>query len=340
MKIAERLTLGDTLTKENLVFLKQLGVNHLIVNIGGYREKSLERDWSDRLRTGDYWEVADLVALRQMIKEAGLELGGLASTPYFRWDKIIRGLQGRDEQIENWCKSLRSISAAGIEVLQYNWMIKVGTTGYYLRTSSETLGRGGALVSSFENSLVKDNSLPDIGCITDEAMWDHLAYFLRAVIPVAEEYGVKMGMHPADPQIPVLFGIAQIIRSVEAYKRLLAMVPSTSNGITFCLGCFAQMLDADDVYKSIKYFGSQKKIFLVHFRNVKGTVENFVETYWDEGKINMLRAMQVLHEAGFEGCLIPDHAPQGIGDTKWAHRSRAFGIGYIKALMQATSRKC
>jgi mannonate dehydratase len=337
MKIAERLTLGDTLTEENLVFLKQLGASHVIVNIGSYREKPSGSDWSVRLRIGDYWEAADLVILRQMIEGAGLVLGGLASTPYSRWDKIIRGLTGRDEQIDNWCKSLRSMSAAGIQVLQYNWAIKSGTTGYYLRTSAETLGRGGALVSSFDYSLVKDKPLADIGCITDDKMWENLAYFLRVVIPAAEEYGVKMGMHPADPQVPALFGVAQIIRSEEAYKRLLAIVPSASNGITFCLGCFAQMLDADDVYKSIEYFGSQKKIFLVHFRNVKGNAENFVETYWDEGKIDMLRAMRAFHDAGFEGCLIPDHAPHATGDTKWGHRSRAFAIGYMKALMQAVT---
>ena len=337
MKIAERLTLGDTLTEENLVFLKQLGVSHLIVNIGGYQGKPSRSDWSVRLRTEDHWEADDLLVLRQMIECAGMELGGLASTPYSRWDKIIRGLPGRDEQIENWCKSLRAMSAAGIQVLQYNWMIKFGNTGYYLRTSSETLGRGGALVSSFDRSLFKDEPLADVGCITDEEMWGNLAYFLQAVVPAAEEYGIKMGMHPADPQVPTLFGVAQIIRSVDAYKRLLAIAPSASNGITFCLGCFAQMLDADDVYKSIEYFGSQKKIHLVHFRNVKGSAENFVETYWDEGKIDMLRAMKAFHDVGFDGCLIPDHAPHGTGDTKWSHRSRAFAIGYMKALMQAVT---
>jgi len=337
LKIAERLALGDTLNRDNLVFLKQLGVSHVIVSVGGPRTGGAGNDWSDRLQGGDYWKPADLLALSRMMEDEGLKLGGLAHIPYSRWDKIIRGSPGRDEQIENWGRCLEAMAKADVRVLQYNWVIHAGGAGHHMRTSRQTPSRGGALVSSFDSSLVKDEISGHTVPIAEETMWENLTYFLKAIIPVAEALGVRMGMHPADPQMPSLFGAARIIRSRESYNRLMDIVPSPSNAITFCLGCFAQMLEPDDVYQAIEHFGTQKKIAFVHFRNVRGNAEKFEEAYWDDGKMNMLRAMQGFYRTGFTGCLIPDHTPHGIGDTKWGHRSRAFAIGYMTGLKQAVA---
>jgi mannonate dehydratase len=326
MRIAERLTIGRTLTDENMIFLRQLGIHDLMVTVSSLGGEVHGTSDASRLTAGQYWD-----------ESSGLRLFGLAHTPYHRYDRIIRGLPGRDEQIDHWCKSLRAMGAAGIPLLQYNWVINAGATWPNWRTSVTTPGRGGALMSSFNFELAKDMPTADIGPLTDEEMWNNLTYFLQAVIPVAEQAGVTMALHPADPQVPMLAGIARIIRSVDAYQRVFDMMPSDSNTMVFCQGCFAQMLDADGVYEAIRYFGSRNKISYIHFRNVTGTLEKFEETYWDEGKVDMLKAFKAYKEVGFEGCLVPDHTPHGIGDTAWGHRGRAFAIGYMKGLLQAVS---
>jgi mannonate dehydratase len=144
-----------------------------------------------------------------------------------------------------------------------------------------------------------------------------------------------MALHPADRQVRSLAGIARIIRSPAAYDRLFEAVPSEANAMTFCQGCFAQMLDAEGVYAAIRHFGSLRKIAFVHFRNVTGGPERFDETYWDEGKVDNVRAIRGYRDAGYDGYLVPDHAPRGVGDTDWGHRARAFAIGYLRGLLQS-----
>jgi mannonate dehydratase len=171
--------------------------------------------------------------------------------------------------------------------------------------------------------------------ITEEEMWANLTYFLKAVIPVAAQAGVKMLVHPADPQVPSIAGVARILRSPEAYDRMFAIVPGDYHGMVFCLGCFAQMMEPDGVYAAIRHFGATKKIGYVHFRNVSGTREKFDEVYPDEGKLNMFTCIQLLKDVGYKDMIIPDHTPHGVGDTEYGHRGRAYAIGYMKGLMQA-----
>ncbi len=168
-------------------------------------------------------------------------------------------------------------------------------------------------------------------------MWDNLAYFLRAVIPVAEAVGVRMVVHPADPQVPSLAGIARILRSSADYDRLFDLVPSAHNAMVFCLGCFAQMLDSDGVYDAIRHFGGCGRIGYVHFRNVTGTLERFTEVYPDEGKLDMAAVMRIFDQLGYDGHVIPDHTPHGTGDSAMGHRGFAFEIGYMRGLMQAVA---
>jgi len=253
------------------------------------------------------------------------------------------GLEGRDEQIENWHKSLRTMGAAGIPVLGYNFM----PLGVW-RTSWHTPGRGGAPVTCFNMEMARKAPLfagpffPGIDFsmvpeanrrpIDDGEMWANFEYFIKAVIPVAEEAGVKMGIHPDDPPISPLGGVARIMRSPEAFKRVIKTVPSDYNGLEFCQGCFSEM--GVDVLETIRYFAGRKKIFYVHFRDVCGTVEDFCETFIDEGQVNMFEAMKAFKQSGFDGVLIDDHTPRVVNDTAWGHRGRAYAMGYMKALIQ------
>jgi mannonate dehydratase len=209
------------------------------------------------------------------------------------------------------------------------------------------LERGGAVATSFDIEMVKNAPLmaggPDTDSslipeshrrpISDADMWDNLTYFLKAMIPVAEESGVKLCLHPDDPPIPSIGGVARIMREPEAFKRAMEIVPSEHSGLKFCVGCFAEM--GADVVELVKYFGARNKIFYVDFRNVRGTAEDFVETFPDDGKENLYKVMKALKEIGFDGPVSPDHALHIIGDTQWGHRYWAYAIGHMRGLIEA-----
>ncbi len=331
MKIVEALRLGSSLTDENMVFLKQLGVNHLLVSflkIG--RDELKGKHPLPRLRESNCYETEDLVALRKWVQSHGFELSGIVSFP----EKVMLGQVGRDEEIENWNKSLRNMGDAGIPVLLYGWQIDTGASMPFWRTSAENVGRGGTRIVRFDYDVARKAPLTNYGEISEKTMWDRLTYFLKAAIPVAEEAGIKMAMHPVDPEVSSLAGIARIIRSMEAYDRVFEIMPSKANGMAFCLGCFSQMMENEHVYEAIRHFGKEGRIVYVHFRSVKGTLEKFDEVFPDEGQLDMLQAVKVLKEVGFNGAIQVDHVPHLMDDTEYGHISRAFQIGYLKGIMQ------
>lgn len=340
MKIGDRFFLKGAFDKESLVFIRQLGATGATVNVAGELSNNLEGtravsdELTERLRSGPHWELADLLELKKAINEFGLEFFAIAHTPPHRFQKALLGLPGRDEEIENWCKSLRAIGQAQIPILQYTWYLNVGSKHINWHTSTTTPIRGGALGEAFDYSLAKDAPVSELGIVTDEQLWESLTYFLKAVIPVAQENGVRMAMHPADPQVPSLAGVARIMRSPEAFDRMLDINPSPANAINFCQGCFTQMLDPPDLYKAIEHFARRKAIAFVHFRNVVGNKEKFTEAFWDEGKADMVQAMAAYRRGGYDGYLTPDHHPHVINDTVWGHRSRGFALGYMRGLVQ------
>jgi mannonate dehydratase len=170
---------------------------------------------------------------------------------------------------------------------------------------------------------------------TEDEMWENLEYWIKIIVPVAEEEEIRIGIHPCDPPVEQLKGIPQLFRSFDAYKRLINIVESPSNCIEFCQGSFSEMADAkaDGIYEMIEYFGERKKILYVHFRNVSGTVPSFREEFINTGHVDMHRAMQTYKKVGFEGMFVDDHVPVVIGDSPWGHRGRAFANGYIQALI-------
>lgn len=335
MKLADTLALGSTLTDENMVFLRQIGVDSVVVSfpdLGPNEAKG--KSPLPRLREGNYYEVEDLVILKKWVESHGLKLDGLFVMFNHTWDKVILGQPGRDEQIENWNKSLRNMGKAGIPIYQYNIMINEGAWLPIWRTSRDNSGRGGTSIVRFDYEATKKAPLTKLGEIKEDAMWDNLIYFLKAIIPVAEKAGVTMAMHPCDPQVPSIAGVCRIIRSLEAYDRVFKIVPSKANAMTLCLGCMGQMMDNEGVYKTIRKYGAEGKIAHVHFRNVRGTREKFDEVWPDDGQLDLLEAVKVLKEVGYNGMLSLDHVPGLINDDSYGHIARAFMIGYLRGIMQ------
>jgi mannonate dehydratase len=206
----------------------------------------------------------------------------------------------------------------------------------WTRTATDIPTRGGALVSGFDITKAAE-PLTNYGPVTEDQLWANLRYFLERVVPVAEKAKVKLAMHPDDPPLSPLRGLPRIMRSLENYQRLLDLVPSSVNGITFCQGNFTLM--TKDVPAAIRNFGKQQKIFFVHLRDVKGTVEHFEETFHDAGQTNMAECLRAYRDIGFEGVCRPDHVPTMEGDSNerpgYSTLGRLFAIGYIRGLIQS-----
>ncbi|MDX2248945.1 MAG: mannonate dehydratase [Bacteroidia bacterium] len=281
------------------------------------------------------WEYEVLAAIRDRFAKEGLQFRVLEGPPSL--DKAKLGIEGKDEQIDNFITLIQNLSKVGVDTICYNWMPVIS----WHRTDNERKGRGDALMTAFDYNTVKDQPLTEYGEFSPETMWKNLEYFLKAVIPEAEKAGVKLAMHPDDPPVSRIRGISRILTSVEAFKKLINLYPSPSNGITFCQGTFATM--GEDIPSAIRYFGKREKIFFVHFRDVLGDPENFTECFHDNGKTDMYEAMKAYIEVGFKGPIRPDHVPTMANDSNthpgYSVLGKLFAVGYIRGLMEAAAKE-
>ncbi len=278
------------------------------------------------------WELPALRRLQDAYRSYGLELAVIEDTAPM--DAVRLGVAGRDEQIEAICTQIRAMGRLGIGTLCYNWHAISG----WSRTAADVELRGGAMSTRFsEEEMRRWPSLVEPGGVTAEDLWAAFAYFLDAVVPVAEEAGVRIGLHPDDPPLREVRGIPRIMNTPEAFERVLATYDSDSSGITFCQGNFTLM--TDDLPALIRRFGGRRRIFFVHFRDVAGHARDFAEVFHDEGPTDMWACMQAYAEVGFDGPLRPDHVPalEGEQNSSYGYETlgRLFAVGYITGLREA-----
>jgi len=313
-------------TDEEIQVLSQLGV----INV----DQTPVEAWKD-------WTTDALVALKERWAKHGISLemlhiplGSRSAYDNEAGAIFLKPSDERDRQIDWMKETVRMAGEAGIRGLNYNITI-LG----HLRTPAKT-GRGGATVSTFELDKLDQSAAEfEDGPADENEMWERINHWLQEIIPVAEEYKVQMACHPSDPGIGVgntYRGVARPLGMVDGFKKLIELYDSPYNGLNFCQGCMSESLEnpAEEIFDVIRYFGERKKIFNVHFRNIKGGLGNFVEVFPDEGDIHMIRALKVYKDVGYKYMIMPDHVP-GIGGPEPGKVGFAYTYGYIHAALQA-----
>jgi mannonate dehydratase len=276
--------------------------------------------------SGDPWEFEPLLEQANRFADAGLDLTVIEDRPPL--DDAILGRDGRDEQIETVKTLIENMGRVGIDVWCYVWMAPLKV----LRTSRSVRGRGDSLVTRYDHGQMQRGPTIDEG-VSEEQLWTNLEYFLEEVVPVAEDAGVKLALHPDDPPTGPVRGVDRIVTSVENYRRAMDLYESEFNGITFCQGNFSAM--GADVPAAIREFGD--RIHFAHFRDVEGGPREFTEVWHDEGPTDMGAAIRAYEDVGFEGPIRPDHCPTMAGEDNsspgYHDRGRLFAIGYLRGLL-------
>ena len=328
-----RVGLGQfrEISDETLQFIKQCGCDDFQLN-------------SPKLPGAERWEYEVLAHAVHRAEQADLRLIAIENVPASFYDKILLGSPGREAQLENMAQTIRNMARAGIPILGYAFM----PSGVW-RTSLDAPVRGGALATAFDYETAKSVAPGDEtrygiwGTVkadrpySEEEIWDNYCWYMERILPVCEEVGVRLAVHPDDPPVPTLGGVGRIFREFENFRRALELFDSPMHGLDFCHGCWSEMRGGEGVLDAIRYFGERGKIFYVHFRDVQGGVEHFTECQLGQGNCDPVETIRALKQVGFNGFILPDHVPRMTNDTDWCHRGRAWAAGYINALIAAVT---
>lgn len=308
---------------KDLSFANELGVSHVYTWVPAERSN-----------------VAALTALRKRVEEAGLTLFNVGG-PLAKCDKIHLALPGRDTAIKEFGDFLYSLGEAGIHTTTFTFE----PSGVW--STDPGKARGGALTRAVDAAKLTAEPLSHERTYTEAEIWDNFSYFMERIIPIAEEAGVRLALHPNDPPVKEIAGVPCLIRSWESYERAYQIADSDFLGMEFCTGCWLEggPDGFGDVQAAIPHFVSRNKVFIVHFRNVSSPLPEFYETFIDEGYQDMHELMQLFHDSGYDGTMILDHSPlmaqaSSAEGTPYGHFNEvaaAYALGYMKALHAAVS---
>lgn len=348
------------LTRENFQFARQAGATHIVAHLVDYfrgaghsksDDQPLGTDWGWGL-AGDpekLWSLEELVAIRRGVEASGLTLEAIENFDPAHWHDILLDGPQRARHIENVKTILRRLGEAGIPIMGYNFSIAgvAGRTkGNYARGAAPSVGMEGPYDLPMPNGLVwnmvVDPTAPQratglIPPATHEQLWSRLQRFLDEVLPVAESAGVKLALHPDDPPLPFIRGQPRLVYQPSLYQKVIDLNPSAANTLEFCVGSLAEMTEGD-IYDVVDHYSRQNRLGYVHLRNVRDKVPHYKETFIDDGEIDVLRVLAILHRNQFSGVIIPDHAPQMSCAAPW-HAGMAFAMGFIQAGLKSLETK-
>ena len=329
----------NLLTPDNFRFARQAGATHVVAHLPGFARREGRGLPPERI-----WTYEELDQLKRAMNAEGLEFDAIENFEVEHWYDVLLDGPRRDVQMEGLKALLGAMGELNIRVMGYNFSY----ANVWGRVTANR-ARGGAKSSAYVQELApEETEIPNgsvwntvydpdapagtIGTVTEETVWERVQRFLEELVPVAEEAGVRLAMHPADPPLPTLRGTARLVYRPEHYQRLLDLVPSHYNAAEFCQGTIAEMDGDMDVYEAIETYTAQGKIAYVHLRNVKGKVPEYHETFIDEGDVDMVRALRLYHDNGFDGVLIPDHTPEMTCAAPW-HAGMAYALGWMRAVI-------
>ena len=341
------------LTGDNFRFARQAGATHLVIHLvdyfkgGGHSAKDnqptgTDRGWGLAGDPDKLWSLDELLEVKRGAEAEGLKIEAIENFDPAHWHDVLLDGPRRPQHIENVKTIIRRLGEAGIPVMGYNFSIAgvAGrVSGPFARGSAMSVGMEGPLDTPMPNgmvwNMVYDPNAPAgvVSTISHDELWRRLDRFLAEVLPVAEEAGVKLALHPDDPPMPTVRAQPRLVYQPHLYQRVIDLNPSPANTLEFCLGTLAEMTEGN-VYDTVDQYSRQKRLGYVHFRNITGRVPFYQETFVDDGDIDMIRVLRILKQNGFDGVLVPDHTPQMACEAPW-HAGMAYAMGYMKAAMQA-----
>lgn len=348
----------NMLTRENYRFARQAGCTHLVAHLVDYfadqvipsADRPGDGTWGRTHGAGKLWEVDELLAIKREMNEEGLEWEAIENFDPAHWHDILLDGPKKQQQLEDVKTIIRRVGEAGIPIIGYNFSI-AGVWGLVRRDwargkavsvgflggegpQEQPIPRGQVWNMTYDpEQAAKGEPVPPV---TPEQLWSRLEEFLREVLPVAEEAGVTLAAHPDDPPMPTIRGHARLVDQPYLYRRLFDLVPSKNSKAEFCLGTLQEMSEGD-VYDVTDEHSRRGEIGYVHFRNVRGKVPRYQETFVDDGDLDMIRILQILHRNGYDGVVIPDHTPDMSCDAPW-HAGMAYALGFIKGAMRCVER--
>jgi len=341
------------LTRDNFRFARQAGATHLVIHLVDYfkggahspgdnQPTGSDRGWGLAGDPNRLWTTQELKDICRSAAEEGLKIEAVENFDPAHWHDVILDGPKRESQMENLKTIVRRLGEAEIPVMGYNFSIAgvAGrVSGPFARGHAVSVGMEGPLDIPIPNgmvwNMVYDPDAPQgtLTSISSQELWQRLERFLGEMLPVAEEVGVKLALHPDDPPLPTVRGQPRLVWQPALYQRVIDLNPSRSNALEFCLGTLAEMVDGN-IYEAVEQYSRQDRLAYVHFRNVRGKVPSYKETFVDDGEIDMLRVLRILKQNDYDGVLIPDHTPQMTCSAPW-HAGMAFAMGYMRAALQA-----
>lgn len=299
--------IGANASYEELRAQARLGVEYVSTGAARLQDATVDR----------------LLEVRRRFESAGLRLFNFRVEELHNCVPIVLGTKERDAHIEMFKTHLRNCGAAGIHYITYAHVANITIAPYYQTGVAYT--RGDVPTREFDAQAGAKLPLSHGRVYTADELWETFTHFVRAVMPVAEQAGVRIGLHPDDPPVPTLGGIARIFTNVEAYRRAIRLANSKNFGLCLCVGTWAEGGETTGAspVEMIREFGPQGRLFKIHFRNVDRPLPKFKETMIEDGYVDMYAVMKALKESGFNGSIVPDHSPGGL----WQ-----YTLGYLKAL--------
>ena len=316
MKLGVSHQRPDDLNPERFAYLKRLGVEAMEVRL---KSRDATRD-----------KLAEIV---ETVGSADLELHEIMLDDLYSSTALALALPEREEHLARIQEFVRDLGELGVRHTTYAWH----TGGMYMTHRDVTRG---VSTRAFDQSVVDAAPRVVERDYPADELWENYAWFMERLLPVAEEAGVKLQLHPNDPPLDHQ-GVARIFKSTDAFRRAMTMADNSPNsGILFCVGTWAEMHgpagEGEDVIQALREFGARGQVLQVHLRNVSAPMPNFAETFPDDGYLDLHGVMDALVEVGFDGMIVPDHVP---GEAHEKPINEAYTLGYLRALIRYAQRQ-